>query len=529
MKARGAHPSRAREADLALVEPPVMTTTRLPPSATQAPTTGASRTDAAEPEAPAAPTAPTPEAPLRTKGWLSKATDAVKFTTSFLGGGQAGKPVNGTSYDWNSARPMDAVPLPPLLDQLANTEDGRKLAAQIATDFHNYTHIPGTETLAKQAFANPRALTEGMIVTPGALSQGLSAFNTYKGGTPPAPPKHMLPQKFDLGALEDLPYENPFKKPDALQSLAPGIWRGGLPGKLSDEQARRNTAVAEVFDRLASNSSRAADQRFEVSFRGQSFTDVPSFMGALRKAGYEVNATFRTRTADFIDLKTGEPGNIQSLATPMMVRTGLTDEKGNEAIVPVTHSELVVSLKSPQGAEPNLDSKVRFFQGIDGIGFFPADIWHEGTWMGGVNRATVSGDQAQKAVEVASGLTALVEQAATANKLQVEGYGLTGVCNDSLAIIEQAVLGRVSEWPLLMRDDLLLKELAKLPPSAMRSTLEQAIRETPNDVKVGLLGAGNATPNADTRRRMLATLDVYPEGKAPWTRTEEARQILAGK
>lgn len=517
-------------------------TNRVPPPGT--PNAAAVTTrPAAEPT----PTDPAAAAPAATanKSWLSKQVDGVvNAAASLFVGNQTGKPVKGTSYDWNPARPVDAVPLTPILDQLANSEDGRKVAAQIAKDVHTATGIPGTEALAQQALANPRVLTEGLIVTPGQLSGGLSALATMKGHTPVGTGTFRLPQKFDLDELGSIPYENPFKLPakpgpdgkpplpgetDALKMLAPGLWRGSLPGKLSDAQAKRNTVVAEVFDRLSSNANKADGDKFEVEFRGTTYSSVPDFMKGLREAGYEVSATFRTRTADFGDLKAGEPGKVQPLAAPMMLKTGVKDAKGNEAIVPVPHSELVVNIKSPNGAEPNLDSKIRFFQGIDGIGFFPADIWHEGTWMGGVNRETVTGDQAQKAVEVAAGLTGLVEQAAINQKLYTEGYGLTGVCNDSIAIVQQAVLGKVNEWPLLMKDDLLLKELAKQPPSEMRNILERAIRETPNDVKTNLLGTpGTATPNADTRRRILASI-AYADGMAPWTRTEEARKILKGE
>ncbi len=282
-----------------------------------------------------------------------------------------------------------------------------------------------------------------------------------------------------------------------------------------------------MFDRLASNANKTDGEPFEVTFKGQPYTNVADFLSALRSEGYEVEVSFRTRTADFGDLKAGEPGKVQPLAAPMMLRTGVKDSKGNEAIVPVPHSEVVISVKSPKGAQPNLDAKVRAFQGIDGVGFFPADIWNEGAWMGGVVRGPLTGDQAEKAVNVSAGLVGLIEQTAKNQKLFTEGYGMTGVCNDFSALVQQAVLGEVNEWPLIGRDELLLAELRKQPPSEMRDTLERAIRETPNDVKVGVLAPSTATPNADTIRRILASI-AYEDGMEPWTRTVEAKRILRG-
>ncbi len=220
-----------------------MTTSRVPPpgvgpvgvparsTPTPTPTT-------ADVDAPPAAPAAAPAAPKDT--WVSRSVDALVNAGAVLGNLIPGRraPTGGTSYDWNPSRPVDAVPLPPLLEQLATTPEGRQVAAQIANDFYAYTGIPGAKALAEQALANPKALTEGLIVTPGQLSGGLETLGTVKGATPVGATTSNLPRQFDLNKLAALPYENPFKKAakpgpdgkpplpgetDALKMLAPGL------------------------------------------------------------------------------------------------------------------------------------------------------------------------------------------------------------------------------------------------------------------------------------------------------------------
>mgnify|MGYP000582460512 CR=1 FL=1 len=54
---------------------------------------------------------------------------------------------------------------------------------------------------------------------------------------------------------------------------------------------------------------------------------------------------------------------------------------------------------------------------------------------------------------LAGAFTDVVEDAAKRLNLYADGYGITGVCNDSVAVVQQAVTGNASQYPLLMNDD----------------------------------------------------------------------------
>ena len=72
--------------------------------------------------------------------------------------------------------------------------------------------------------------------------------------------------------------------------LSPGS--GDLPSATSDADLKRNTVMAEVFQRLSSNP--AATEKFEVAYGGKSFTKLDDFLGALKNDGYGFACTLET-------------------------------------------------------------------------------------------------------------------------------------------------------------------------------------------------------------------------------------------
>jgi hypothetical protein len=185
---------------------------------------------------------------------------------------------------------------------------------------------------------------------------------------------------------------------------------------------------------------------------------------------------------------------------------------------------MIVSISSgPNVKGPKLDSELRYFQGTDGTGFFPAGTSAEPKWLGRITHAKVTGDDALRAVTLAGALGDVIHTSATAADLVADGYGVTGVCNDSVAVIEQAVVGRADQYPLMMRDEVLFGELKKRlsdedhRDDATYQTLRAAIDAVPSDVHA----------NATLRERALKSIP-WAEGAEPFQSTIEARKILAG-
>jgi hypothetical protein len=96
------------------------------------------------------------------------------------------------------------------------------------------------------------------------------------------------------------------------------------------------------------------------------------------------------------------------------------------------------------------------------------------------------------------------------------------VCNDSVAIIQQAMTGSVTGYPLFMRDDVLLPEIAlrmkdkNHKDDAALQTLTAAIKAVPND----------DVANGSQKARALASIPWTP-GNEPFTSVQDARTILS--
>jgi hypothetical protein len=116
----------------------------------------------------------------------------------------------------------------------------------------------------------------------------------------------------------------------------------------------------------------------------------------------------------------------------------------------------------------------------------------------------------------------VINDSAADQHLAMGGYGVTGVCNDSIAVLQQALAGRVTAYPLLERDETLAQELGKHiaaggPDADAFRTLAASLAAVPNDM----------TPNASARERALASLPWAP-GEEPFQSAVDARAILEG-
>ena len=489
------------------------------------------------PATPAAPAAPaTPAAPAN-PAWGAGGTPRPADAFGGAGANVAGRVgdalnrglshVGPSSFELVPGR-YEAVGLPQLLQQLGSSPQGQAMAEKVLADLKARTGVEVPAEVKAAILANPTAVTRAFELTPDALAGGLAALNAaHKAGKVPAiPPRaELLPRSFDLGNLDALALPRPESH---LKELAPGLYQGDLPSAASDAQVKTNRVVAEVLHRLSRNASAASGEKFEVKYAGHTFTRLDNFLEALQRDGYQVDVTFQQRIANFANLKTAVPGTTPpkfvDVPATLMVKTGFVDSTGKEAIVPSAHSEMIVAIRSGPGTKgPKLDADVKFYQGVESTGFFACNVHAEPKWCGRVNHTSLDGARALEAVKLAGLFTDVVGRTAKDLGLYAEGYGLTGVCNDSVAVVHQAMTGTAKEYPLLMKDELLLNELHKRLSDGVRRDdpsyrkLAQAIRDLPSDTK----------PNATARDRALASMP-WPAGQEPFQSSVEARKILGG-
>ena len=462
----------------------------------------------------------TPTAPVitpKTNSWSGP--PAVRDAFNTVAGGL--KNLGPSSYELVPGRYPDAVPLTTVLNSMAGSPRGQAAVNKILDEVKARTGINIPPELRAEVMSNPAALTNILELTPGQLSSGIAALNAahQAGKTKPAEaPKLLLPQNFDFANIDSVDAPRP---PSTMKELAPGLYQGDLPGPASDAQVKRNRVVAEVFGRLSNNTGLADGDKFSVTHNGKAFTKLDDFVKALKADGYEVNVSFEQRVANFSNLKTVVPGSnppkYLDVPAPLMIKTGIKDALGKEAIVPAVHSEMLVSIKGPK-----FNADIKYYQGTSGTGFFPRGIHGDPSWCGRSKQADLSGDDALKAISLAGAFTDIVNTTAKAKNLYADGYGVTGVCNDSVAVVQQAVTGRADAYPLLMKDSVLSDALNARLSDADKSVdatfraLRSAMRELPSDVR----------KNESQARRVLASLP-WAAGREPFASSEDARRILS--
>ncbi|MFO0594538.1 MAG: hypothetical protein U0228_04520 [Myxococcaceae bacterium] len=467
----------------------------------------------------------TPATPARPANWTGPAGPAVR--DAFNAVGNAVKNAGPSDYDLVPGRYPDAVPLPVVLSAVGQSPQGQAALNKVLDQFKARTGIDVPPETRSAVLSNPAALAKALEVSPAELSAGMVALNgAYKAGKmkDAAQAAPILPQHFDLSKLDDV--DAPRGKGD-LKELAPGLFQGSLPSSTSDAQVKRNKVLAEVFDRLSKNPGVPGDQQFSVKYGGKDFTNVEGFVKQLAADGYQVDVHFDARIANFADLKTvvpnSNPPQFVDVPAPLMVKTGIKDGLGKEAIVPAVHSEMIVSIKAgPNAKGPKFDADLKYYQGVSGTGFFPCNVSQEPSWCGRVSHDPLSGDQALKAITLAGAFTDVVNTTAKEKKLYAAGYGITGVCNDSVALIQQAMTGKADAYPLLMQDQVLnhaiterLSDGNKADDANYRA-LRTAMKELPNDLR----------HNDSQKRRALASLP-WAAGREPFVSSEEARRILS--
>lgn len=423
----------------------------------------------------------------------------------------------------------DAVSLSTVLKGMAGTPNAKQAVQGVVAELEAKLGVKVPPALVAAAIANPDRLVDILALSPADMKKGFDAMHAahasrQSSGAPPSAgkPRH-LPQRVRLEDALQMAIARP--KGD-LKELAPGLFRGDVPSSLPDDQARRNMVLAEVFDRLGENATAPPAERFTLTFAGHTLTTLPAFLKVLVDAGYTVEGEVAHRIADFAALKVKDAqGTILDVPAAVMVRTGYQDANGEEAVLPSVHSEVVFKIRGgPQARGPNLDADLKWYQGVPNTGFFACDLMRKSTWTGTVVTDKLDQPQALRAAVLAATLSDVINDVARAAGLAMNGYGVTGVCNDSVAVVQQAVTGHITGYPLFMRD-------AVLDPEIERRLRDSNRRDdaTLRELKAAMaLAPSDETSSTTAAARALASIP-WAAGKEPFASTARARAILAGR
>jgi len=224
------------------------------------------------------------------------------------------------------------------------------------------------------------------------------------------------------------------------------------------------------------------------------------------------------RVANFIDLR--EPnadGTSCPILATVMIDTGYKDASGAPITVPGVHSSLRFSISGPDAS-----GDVDFYQGTDGTGFFAAGLNADRAYLGHQESDVFTGRDVVRAAGIASRWREAVASMSSGGNLLAGGYGQTGVCNDSVALIQTMLTGRTTLYPLAMNhglvDGWLDTQIAKGGPDAAAwQRLRAGVDSLPADT------AADPTQPA----RILSSLPFGPGPNAIFPGVDAARATLA--
>lgn len=270
--------------------------------------------------------------------------------------------------------------------------------------------------------AQPQVTLDGLAVALGVLAQ-------QRG--PPAFPPLPLPVHEALGLPtgKPPPTGEPF-----VSDLGLGVKWGD---RLDPQKAKRgpdSDRLAAVLDGLALGTLVLEDG-----------TAAPAaLLAQLVKEGHTAVVLDQRLAANFGDLERGG----KQIATPLWVATGKMTKTG-ELHLPVPHAQLVLQVRGPK-----VNADVTFYPALDLTGAgggglrFRGDVTVDQAWCGGRVAHRYEGADALKAVELMAMMRRSYESKVRAKGVPLDGYFALGVCTLAPAVVERALTGKMTLWPL---------------------------------------------------------------------------------
>jgi len=232
--------------------------------------------------------------------------------------------------------------------------------------------------------------------------------------------------------------------PAALDARLPGVGYGHFPSRvLSPCEYAHAEPLAQVLTSLAANNGS------QVTFKGKTIKTPRELFAALIESGHTVQVRNERMYANFLSATIGDSAD---LIWPVWLDTGIQLSSGENFVIPMGHSHHAWNISGP-----NVNTKVMFYLGVSGAGFFGQSSQRP-AWTGMTTQSdvTISGagadaDYLLSTVDAAATYLrrTRVERTTVAAGMPADGYGFVGVCNDSNAILESKTKSTVSAFPLL--------------------------------------------------------------------------------
>ena len=260
--------------------------------------------------------------------------------------------------------------------------------------------------------ASPEAIDAFPLASPVKLAEAAAFYAQQKGPNPV--PNRPAVLAFALPGAPAAPAPGQFLKP-----LGHGLHYGDESLAIAGVNFGDSEAVAAALNQLA------AEKTLDDAGLHQS---VLGWLAALLASGHALEVRDRRMYANFGDLRFDAAGARRDVATPTWVDTGVTLPGGRKLVVPVTHSELDISIRGPR-----VNAELSWFFGVDGLASFRSYATKDQGWVGGRTTRTVTGVDAARLLDKAARVGRELEAKSRALGLPMGGYGPLGTCNDAHA------------------------------------------------------------------------------------------------
>ncbi len=239
-----------------------------------------------------------------------------------------------------------------------------------------------------------------------------------------------------------------------LGSLGAGLtWHNQGLTHLQPAHCRQaNRLLAQVFNALGANRLPAAAVE---PFQFEAVASTAALMALLRRRGWSARARVRSSVASFglgASTAAGD-GTWHQIPLALPYRTGLL-RHGLEIESLLPHCCLELELQPPEAAEPVL---LQYYQGSEGLNGWAAMNDLDRPWQNDRGNGTVAypgpafeAEHLDLALDLCDLMAAVHNSTAAAGQLRFGGYGALGFCIDSTALLEQALTGRSSLFPLTL-------------------------------------------------------------------------------
>lgn len=321
------------------------------------------------------------------------------------------------------------------------------------------------------------------------------------------------------------------------ERILPDLYFGAGDAKCTHTKREciENRLVGFLLTRLSHNFYKklhGETDLFEVQWNGKTCRFPEEFIQALIKSGHKVEVCPKVTNACFGAFLCAkeEDGSFANIPVCIQIRTGVersSDSRPSYFVAP--HGGLEINITGPFIGVTNFCA-IQFYVSAEGLTAFYANQDVDVPWLERVPLSRMyTNAEAVTAVRMAGMVAHVYNKIGADMNLPCGGYGVLGMCNDSATIIDYAIRGETTAYPLLATGRYLnhifnylvdLKDGLKNDPEMGKAVndLKKLIKSSvkmPNDLHV------SPATITDCAKRFNATYS-----KCVFQKTEDSKAVM---